>query len=91
MAVPRLPGGTVIVYVRPLETTRRTSSGMYERLPKVSSPRPGDLVYYGNPVFHMGIYLGDGLMVDAPRSGDVVRIMNIHNFGSPPKYTTVPA
>lgn len=69
----------------------RTSSGMYERLPKVASPQPGDLVYYGDPVHHMGIYLGDNLMVDASRSGDFVRIIDIHRIGSPPKYTTVPA
>lgn len=31
--------------------------------------RPGDLVFHGNPATHVGIYVGDGRMIDAPRSG----------------------
>ena len=36
--------------------------------------QPGDLVFYGQPAGHVGIYLGGGQMVDAPRSGAFVRI-----------------
>ncbi len=36
--------------------------------------RPGDLVFYNRPISHMGIYLGSGLMVHAPHTGDVVRV-----------------
>jgi hypothetical protein len=39
--------------------------------------RPGDLVYYDNPgttTDHVGIYIGNGMVVQAPQSGDVVRI-----------------
>ncbi|GAA1966475.1 C40 family peptidase [Catenulispora subtropica] len=38
---------------------------------------PGDLVYYGtapNNLEHIGIYIGNGLMIDAPHTGAVVRI-----------------
>jgi len=35
---------------------------------------PGDLVFFYNPVSHVGIYIGDGRMVHAPTSGDVVKI-----------------
>ena len=35
---------------------------------------PGDLVFFGADISHVGIYIGDGLMVDAPNSGDVVRV-----------------
>jgi peptidoglycan DL-endopeptidase CwlO len=35
---------------------------------------PGDLVFFGADISHVGIYVGDGLMVDAPNSGDVVRV-----------------
>lgn len=35
---------------------------------------PADLVFFGDPVYHVGIYMGDGLFVHAPRTGDVVKI-----------------
>ena len=43
---------------------------------------PGDLVFFGQPVSHVGIYLGGGKMVDAPRSGARVRVESFGNsFG----------
>lgn len=39
-----------------------------------SQLQPGDLVFYYTPVSHVGMYLGDGKMVHAPTSGDVVKI-----------------
>jgi cell wall-associated NlpC family hydrolase len=39
---------------------------------------PGDLVFYGRTdVHHVGIYIGDGLMINAPHTGDVVRVSSI--------------
>lgn len=35
---------------------------------------PGDLVFFGDPIYHVGIYMGDGLFIQAPRTGDVVKI-----------------
>jgi N-acetylmuramoyl-L-alanine amidase len=35
---------------------------------------PGDLVFFYSPVSHVGIYVGGGLMINAPRSGDLVTI-----------------
>ena len=35
---------------------------------------PGDLVFFGADISHVGIYVGDGLMVDAPNTGAVVRV-----------------
>ena len=43
------------------------------------SMAPGDLVFFGRPITHVGIYLGGGQMVDAPRSGARVRV---ESFGS---------
>jgi cell wall-associated NlpC family hydrolase len=34
----------------------------------------GDLLAFGFPVHHVGIYIGDGLFIHAPRTGDVVKI-----------------
>ncbi|WP_019814041.1 C40 family peptidase [Saccharomonospora saliphila] len=39
-----------------------------------SQLQPGDLVFFYNPVSHVGIYLGNGQMVHAPTSGDVVKV-----------------
>jgi cell wall-associated NlpC family hydrolase len=35
--------------------------------------QPGDLVFFGNPAHHVGIYVGDGTMIHAPHTGSVVR------------------
>lgn len=39
---------------------------------------PGDLVAFNDPVDHIGIYAGNGLMVVAPKAGDVVKIQAIY-------------
>jgi cell wall-associated NlpC family hydrolase len=39
-----------------------------------SELRPGDLTFYGSPIHHVGIYIGNGNMINAPQTGDVVRI-----------------
>jgi cell wall-associated NlpC family hydrolase len=36
--------------------------------------QPGDLVFFGSPIHHVGIYVGNGDMINAPQTGDVVRI-----------------
>jgi len=36
--------------------------------------RPGDLVFFGSPIHHVGIYIGNGRMVHSPHTGDVVSI-----------------
>ena len=43
----------------------------------LADARPGDLVAFGSPVDHIGIYAGDGKMVVAPHTGDVVKIQDI--------------
>ena len=39
--------------------------------------RPGDLVFFYQPVSHVGIYVGDGKMINAPQTGDVVKYSSI--------------
>jgi cell wall-associated NlpC family hydrolase len=39
--------------------------------------RPGDLVFFNRPVSHVGIYVGDGKMINAPQTGDVVKYSSI--------------
>ena len=35
--------------------------------------KPGDLVFFGSPIHHVGIYIGGGQMVEAPYTGANVR------------------
>ncbi len=43
--------------------------------------QPGDLVFYRNPVGHVGMYIGGGQMVHSPHTGDVVKISPIDRMG----------
>jgi cell wall-associated NlpC family hydrolase len=36
--------------------------------------QPGDLVFFGSDLHHVGLYIGDGNMIEAPHSGADVRI-----------------
>jgi cell wall-associated NlpC family hydrolase len=49
------------------------------------NPKPGDLVifkYNGyKSAYHVGIYIGNGEMIHAPRKGEVTRIESIKQFG----------
>ena len=42
-----------------------------------SELRPGDLVFYGSPIHHVGIYIGGGMKIAAPQTGDVVKVSSI--------------
>jgi cell wall-associated NlpC family hydrolase len=43
----------------------------------ISQLAPGDLVFFGAPAHHVGIYVGGGRMVDAPHSGANVTVVPI--------------
>lgn len=47
----------------------------------LSALQPGDLVFWGSPAYHVGIYVGGGRILDAPHTGTVVQIQSI--WGSP--------
>ena len=50
----------------------RTASAQQSAATRVSSPRPGDLVFFGYPAYHVGIYVSPGRMIDAQRTGTVI-------------------
>ncbi len=39
--------------------------------------QPGDLIFLYSPVSHVGMYVGDGRYVNAPQSGDVVKVVTV--------------
>jgi len=46
--------------------------------------QPGDLVFFGTPSFyhHVGIYIGSGLFIEAPHTGDVVKVSQLAGRGA---------
>ena len=56
----------------------------YGKSVKKSNLAPGDLVFFGRPISHVGIYLGGGKMVHAPRSGSRVKVASAYNLGRKP-------
>jgi cell wall-associated NlpC family hydrolase len=55
-------------------TIPRDTYGQWAALPHVSTSdlQPGDLLYY-NGVGHVAMYVGNGMIIDAPTEGEVVR------------------
>ncbi|MFB9464902.1 C40 family peptidase [Streptomyces cinereospinus] len=61
----------------------RTSQEQWQRLRRVAvqDMRPGDLIIYFGDASHVGMYVGDGAMVHAPRPG---RTITVAGAGSMP-------
>ncbi|WP_330355814.1 NlpC/P60 family protein [Streptomyces chartreusis] len=47
----------------------------------LSSAQPGDLVFFYDDVTHVGIYIGNGMMIHAPKPGAYVREESIYYDG----------
>ncbi|MFC7491234.1 MULTISPECIES: C40 family peptidase [unclassified Knoellia] len=62
-------GFTQYVYNKAGISIPRTASAQQRAATRVSSPRPGDLVFYGSPAYHVGIFTGGDMMIDSPRTG----------------------
>jgi cell wall-associated NlpC family hydrolase len=45
--------------------------------------RPGDLVFYGEPPSHDAMYVGDGMIINAPYTGEVIRIQSMYYSSKP--------
>ncbi|MGW0925454.1 C40 family peptidase [Streptomyces sp. NPDC002755] len=79
-------GLTVYAYAKVgirLPRTAAAQAGVGQRIPAglgADALKAGDLVFYADApgrdatIYHVGIYLGSGQMVDAPRPGAVVRL-----------------
>jgi len=57
--------------------------GATQRVP-IDQLQPGDLVFYGSPIHHVGLYIGGGQMIDSPHTGAVVRVASIYRMGESP-------
>lgn len=56
-----------------------------------TEPIPGDIVVFkyngSQSAYHVGIYIGNGNMIHAPRKGEVTRVESVSKFGG--KYSKV--
>lgn len=50
--------------------------------------KPGDLIFWGNPAHHVGMYIGDGLYIQAPQTGDFVKISKLITATNAVRYIT---
>jgi cell wall-associated NlpC family hydrolase len=74
-------GFTMFVYRQvgvSLPHSSRAQIGYGERVSRANL-QPGDLVFFGSPIHHVGIYVGGGMMIHAPHTGAVVRIDPLHS------------
>ena len=86
-------GLTQYAYARAGISIPRNSRAQYASLPKVDSDdlRPGDLVFWAtnpaNPatIHHVALYLGNGRMIHAPRTGKPVQIDSVY-YWEPPDF-----
>jgi peptidoglycan DL-endopeptidase CwlO len=44
----------------------------------IADLQPGDLVFFGSDLHHVGLYVGSGQMINAPSTGEVVRYDSIY-------------
>jgi cell wall-associated NlpC family hydrolase len=49
----------------------------------LSDAQPGDLLFFGSPVHHVAIYEGNGMMIEAPHTGQSVKEIPVADFGEP--------
>ncbi|MEV8320427.1 bifunctional lytic transglycosylase/C40 family peptidase [Streptomyces sp. NPDC059900] len=80
-------GLTKAAYAKAGITLPRVAHAQYQATRKVPAGAPllpGDLVFYGSPgnLSHVGLYIGDNKMINAPNSHSVVRIEDYrwHNY-----------
>jgi len=48
----------------------------------LADAQPGDLIFFYDDISHVGIYIGDGMMIHAPKPGAYVREESIYYDGS---------
>lgn len=71
-------------YSLPHSSSAQSNYG-YSISPNTGSLEKGDLVFYGDPVYHVAIYIGDGQIVHAANSRKGIIISSMTYMGSPSK------
>ena len=58
----------------------RTAEAQRQFATPVSSPQPGDLIFFGSPAYHVGIYAGGGMMYDNQHPGTTSGLHSIWTY-----------
>lgn len=76
-------GLTRYAYAQAGITIPRVAADQYAALPKVTNLEPGDLAFYAtdpndpSTIHHVVMYLGNGQIIEAPESGERVRVTSM--------------
>src|SRR3990170_62330 len=75
-------GFTMNVYARHGVKLIQYSRTQYAQGTKVPLEEiiPGDLVFFGNPIHHVGMYIGAGYFIHSPKTGDFVKISRLSGY-----------
>lgn len=80
-------GLTTAAYAEAGVELLRTAHTQYHSVPRVpegEEPQLGDLIFYGDPatkIHHVGLYIGNQQMIDAPTFGQAVQVHNYRSEG----------
>ncbi|MEU1192300.1 NlpC/P60 family protein [Streptomyces sp. NPDC005859] len=55
----------------------------------LADARPGDLIFFYDDVSHVGVYIGNGMMIHAPKPGTYVREESVYYDGEPGIHSVV--
>jgi peptidoglycan DL-endopeptidase CwlO len=66
-----------------LPRVSRDQANVGTKVDSLADAQPGDLLFFGSPVHHVAIYEGDGMMIEAPRTGQNVKEIKVSDFGEP--------
>ncbi|MFF1902096.1 NlpC/P60 family protein [Kitasatospora sp. NPDC058218] len=58
-----------------LPRTSQAQANYGSKVPSLAEAQPGDLIIYRADRSHVGMYIGNGMVVHAPHTGDVVKVM----------------
>lgn len=67
------------------DTVSQMNNPAAQAIPDLASAQAGDLVFFGKPTGgtqeHVGIYIGGGMMIDAPHTGTTVGVHAVSGYG----------
>jgi cell wall-associated NlpC family hydrolase len=63
-----------------LPRTSQEQASVGTRVPSLDQAQPGDLLIFGTDYHHVGMYIGNGLMVHAPHTGSYVKVEKVSDM-----------